>query len=139
MSTRKIEKVQERALRFLHNDNTSSYDTLITKSNVTTMHVRRIKSIACEVFKSLNELNPGFMKDMFQEKDMPYDLRDDHLLVQPKFKKISYGKNTFRYYGSHIWNSLPVKYKSSTSLDAFKEHLKSWDGPKCKCPMCDIS
>ncbi len=137
-SIRKIEKVQERALRFLHNDKISSYDTLIAKSNTTTMHIRRIKSLACEVFKSLNDLNPSFMKDMFQVKEIPYDLRDDQILVQPTFKKISYGKNTFRYYGSHIWNSLPIEFKTSTSLDIFKEHLKSWDGPKCKCPMCDI-
>ena len=137
ISTQKIEKVQERALRFLHNDTVSSYDTLISKSSTTTMHVRRIKSIACEVFKSLNDLNPVFMKEMFQEKDTPYNLRDNQLLLQPKFKKIKYGKNTFRYYGSHIWNSLPIKYKESTTLEAFKEQLKDWDGPTCKCPMCD--
>ncbi len=47
-STRKIEKTQERALRFLLNDKTSSYALLLEKCNSTTLHLRRIK--ACEVF-----------------------------------------------------------------------------------------
>ncbi len=64
-STRKIEKTQERALRFLLNDKTSSYVLLLEKNNSTTIHVRRIKAIACEIFKSLNDRNPSFMKEMF--------------------------------------------------------------------------
>ncbi len=68
-STRKIEKTQERALRFLLNNKTSSYALLLTTSNSTTLHIRRIKAIACEVVKSLNDLNPSFMKEMFKKKD----------------------------------------------------------------------
>ncbi len=42
------------------------------------------------------------MNKMFQIK---YDLRDSNILCQPKFNKITYGKNTFSSYGTHIWNS----------------------------------
>ncbi len=50
--TGKIEKVQERALRFLQNDFKSAYyDKLIENSGFELLHVRRIKLIACEVFK----------------------------------------------------------------------------------------
>ncbi len=91
-STRKIEKTQERALRFLLNDKTSSYALLLEKSNSTTLHVRRIKAIACDVFKSLNDFNPSFMTGMFEKKDIVYDLRDSHSLYQPIFKKITYEK-----------------------------------------------
>ncbi len=66
--TMKIENTQERALRFLLNDKTSSFALLLEKSNSTTLHVRRMKVIACEDFKSLNDLNPSFMKEMFQNK-----------------------------------------------------------------------
>ncbi len=70
----------------------SSYALLLKKSNSTTLHVRRLKSIACEVFKSLNDLNLCFMKEMFKKKDVIYNLRDSHRLYQPIFKKITYGK-----------------------------------------------
>jgi hypothetical protein len=33
-----------------------------------------MKIIALEVFKSLNDLNPKFMNEMFNRKEMPYDL-----------------------------------------------------------------
>ncbi len=68
-STMKIEKTQERALRFLLNDKTSSYALLLEKSNSIRLHVGRIKAIICEVFKSLNDHNPSFMKEMFKKKD----------------------------------------------------------------------
>ncbi len=42
------------------------------------------------------------MNKMFQIKD---DLRDSNILCQPKFNKITYGKNTFSSYGTQIWNS----------------------------------
>ncbi len=54
--------MQERALRFLLNDQKSAYHELLEKCNYTTMLIRRIKTIAMEVFKSLHDLNPTFMK-----------------------------------------------------------------------------
>ncbi len=67
-STKKIELIQERALRFLLNDQKITYHELLEKSNYTTMLIRRIKTIAMEVFKSLHDLNPNFMKEMFNIK-----------------------------------------------------------------------
>ena len=58
----KIEKVQERALRLFHNDNVSSYNDLLLKSQRCIMHVHRLISI--EIFKTLNGLNPTFMNDI---------------------------------------------------------------------------
>ncbi len=135
--TKKIEAIQERALRFMFNDKTSIYSSLLEKCNYTTLHFRCIKAIASEVFKSLNNLNPNFMNKIFQVKDIIYDLRDSNMLCQPKVNKITYGKKTFSYYGTHIWNSLPNNIKESTSLDNFKTMLKACEGPKCQCSMCN--
>ncbi len=38
------------------------------------------------------DLNPSFMKEMFEKKDVRYDLQDLHILYQPIFKKIKYRK-----------------------------------------------
>ncbi len=78
------------------------------------------------------------MNNMFQVKNITYDLRDSNILCQPKFNKIIYGKKTFSYYGTHIWNSLPNNIKESTSLDNFKTMLKALEGPKCQCSMCNV-
>ncbi len=44
------------------------------------------------------------MKEMFNVKETCYNLRDPSLMYLLSFNKIMYGKNTFKYYGSHLWN-----------------------------------
>ena len=61
-SLNKIENIQKRALRFLLNNYESDYKTLLKKSNKCTMEVKRLRTLALETFKTLNDLNPGFMK-----------------------------------------------------------------------------
>ncbi len=51
------------------------------------------------------------MKDVFIQKDVTYGLRDVNLLVQPKFKTVTYGHNTIKYQGSKLWISLPNDLK----------------------------
>ena len=113
----------------MFNDKISTYSSLLEKCGYTMLHVRCIKIIASEVFKSLNDLNPILMSEMFTVKDISYDLRDSNILLQPKFKKITYGKNTFKYYGSHIWNLLPKDVKTCTDINNFNNLLKTWEGP----------
>ena len=64
-SLRKIEKIQERTLRILHNDSTSDYHQLLNKSSKTSMEVKRLRNLALEIFKTLNHLNPEYMKEIF--------------------------------------------------------------------------
>ncbi len=51
VNAKKIEKIQERVLRFMFNDKNSSYSSLLEKCGYNTLLIRRIKSIATEVFK----------------------------------------------------------------------------------------
>ncbi len=39
---------------------------------------------------------------MFNIKELKYSLRDSNIIYQPKFEKVTYGKNTFKYYCTHI-------------------------------------
>ncbi len=47
--TKKIEAIQEKALRFMFNDTTSTYSSLLEKYNYTTLHIRHIKAITSQV------------------------------------------------------------------------------------------
>ncbi len=44
-NTKKIERIQERALRFMFNDHRSTYSALLEKCSYTTLYVQRIKTI----------------------------------------------------------------------------------------------
>ena len=47
-STDKIESIQKRALRLLHDDYTSNYDSLLAKSNKPSMEIKRYRTLALE-------------------------------------------------------------------------------------------
>ena len=50
-NSKKIEKVQERALRFVYDDYTSSYINLLEKALVPSLQIRRIRTMALETYK----------------------------------------------------------------------------------------
>ena len=68
-STNKIEKIQERVLRFL-NDFTSSLQALLASTNTAPLHVRRMKQMASEVFKIVNNISPTYIKDLINIKNL---------------------------------------------------------------------
>ncbi len=96
----------------MFNDKTSTYSSLLAKCNYTTLHIRCIKAIASEVFKSLDNLDPNFMNKMFQVKDITYHLRDSNILCQPKFNKITYGKNDFELLWKTHLELITQQYKA---------------------------
>ncbi len=81
-------------------------------------------------------MSPLYMKDVFIQKDVTYGLRDVNLLVQPKFKNVTYGHNTIKYQGSKLWNNLPNDLKKMNSLSSFKCEIQKRSGPECHCWYC---
>ena len=61
----KMKKIQERASRFIIDDYSSSYEQLLNDSNTSTMAIKRVHSLCTEIFKSLNNLNAPYVKDLF--------------------------------------------------------------------------
>ncbi len=76
---------------------------------------------------------------MFHINQSGYDLRNETILVHPKFKKVMYGYKTFSYYGSHLWNKLPINVKGDISFNTFKTLINKWDGPNCNCSLCNVN
>ncbi len=126
-ASKKVENIQERALHFMFNDEVSTYKSLLDRCGYTFQNIRTIKTTTNEVFRFVHDLNSTFMKEMFNTREISYDLRDKYIMHLPRFNKITYGKNTFKYYASHIWNSLPEGIKTCTSIDVFKSLLKTWE------------
>ena len=40
------------------------------------MHIRNLQLLMIEIFRTKNDLNPAFMKDIFAERDSYYSLRN---------------------------------------------------------------
>ena len=60
-----MQKIHHRALRLLNNDFTSDYSELLNKSGKPSTEVKRLRTLALEMFKTLNNLNPDYMKEIF--------------------------------------------------------------------------
>ena len=130
-SVKKIERLQCRALRFTFNDFTSSYEQLLENSNEPSLSISRIRLLAIEVYKCVNELAPSYLCELFEKHDIPYELRDSNKLTQKAYKTVTHGFRSFSYAGTRLWNSMPPHVKSSISLNVFKERIKAWD--PCEC------
>ena len=68
-----INKIHEMALRIAYNDCVSSFETLLEKDGSLSIHQRNIQSLAIEIFKMNNNLNPNFMKDIFRPINHNYN------------------------------------------------------------------
>ena len=64
-SLKKVENLQKRALRFLYNDYEILYEKLLLKSDRPTMNVNRLRKLCIEIYKTINNLSPEFMRDLF--------------------------------------------------------------------------
>ena len=130
----KQENIQKRALRFLFNDHESTYGQLLDKSKKPTLEVRKLRMLATEIFKTLNDLNPPYMKEIFTQNTIRIPERKKLLVKSTHTKK--YGTDSLRHLGPKIWNSLPQDIRDSTSLFIFKSQIKTWSGPSCSCIAC---
>ena len=139
-STRKIDRIQERALRLLYDDYTSDAVTIISKANKSSICIERYRKLSLEIFKTINDLNPEYMKDIFVKNQDPYGLRNNNRhqydLTNQGFKAFTYGESSLRVLGPKVWNSLPQHFKSEDNLETFKKLIKAWGGYHCKCKMC---
>ena len=135
--SQKIEKVQERNLRLLYNGSFSSYNSVLLEVERPTMEVSRLRRLAIEVFKTLKSLNPDCMHIYF--KNGSHSARRKNNLVINRGKTTTFDEKSLRTQGPKIWNSLLKDVKDLTSLQKFREVIKIWYRPKCKCNICKHS
>ena len=118
-SIRKVEKIQKRCRRIVLDDYDSDYDALLRKSGKVTMEIKRLKAISVlAIFKTVNNLNPNYIKGIFTPKLHP-KVRPNDILVK-HHNTITYGTKSLKTLGPTIWNQLPEDIKSKTSYTKFK-------------------
>jgi hypothetical protein len=136
----KMERLQERALRFVFDDNTSTYDSLLDRAGVTTLTLSRIKIIAAEVYKASHGQSPPYLMDMFTLRpESQHNLRNSNtsLLDLPSVNTFKYGKNSLHFEGVKIWNHLPSNIRCAQNFHSFRQLLRVWKG--CHCAICTIT
>ena len=85
------------------------------------MEFKRLRILITEIFKTLNDSNPVFMKDIFHYSQSKSPKK--HNLHVHSRNTSRYGNNSLRVLGAHIWNSLPENIKSADSIYELRNFL----------------
>ena len=128
VNTKKIEKIQERALRFIYQDYNSSYDILLSRSQLLSLRVRRQRAIALEAFKILNNQTPVYLIDLLTYKSHSYSFRYTNTVEVPQVRTSTYDVRSFHSPAAKMWNSLPQDFRKITSIEQFRTQIGAWSG-----------
>jgi len=134
--TKKMEMIQERALRFIYNDYLSSYDSLLEKSKMPCLKLRRMRILALETFKIIYKESPFYLHDLITVKNNFYSFRYKNTAEIPKVRTTTYGIKSFRYSAAKLWNSLPDSFRQISSFNVFRSNINGWTGESCTCSAC---
>ena len=129
---------RRRVLRFIYNDFQSSTEALLSLSDTSPLHIKRMKLMDCEAYKIINELSPTYIRDLINVKVSQYNFRNEHQASLPQVNSTRYGLKSFRYEAARIWNSLPNNIRTAESFPQFKRLIRTWDGINCKCSSCSV-
>ena len=96
------------------------------------MEVKRLRTLPLEVFKTLNNMNPEYMKETFHKTAFT-----THRLLN-KNHTTKHGNKSLTCLGPQIWNSFPNQIKKEINYTKFKELINDSFGIKCKCNSCSF-
>ena len=133
--TLKIEKLQEKALRYSMLDFKSPYQQLLHNCGKSTLFLQRLQKLMEVIYRILNGLYPSYLNDIITVEELQH-LRCRSRLFIPPFSTVRYGKKSLSYLSPVLWNSLGNDIKECDVLTAFKKRIKLWKGPTCNCGFC---
>ena len=132
----KINRLHERALRIVYQNENLTFQELLDKDNSVTTHHKNLQKLAIEMYKIKNHLSPLPMQELFTEKVNNHDLRNKRSWVTCNVRTVKYGTETIRHMGPKTWELIPAEIKESKSLPEFKERIKRWKPSGCTCRLC---
>ena len=80
----RINRIHDRALRLIYQDNSLSFAELLEKDISVTIHQRNLQVLATEIFKLKNGLSPEIMKELFEMQNPSYDFFCRPLILREK-------------------------------------------------------
>ena len=82
------------------------------------------------IYKAFNKLSPSCSHDYFQPNAMVHRIGTRQATRGDLFSALKnttlYGLQTIQYFGSKLWNTLPIYIRVATSVAAFRSKLKSY-------------
>ena len=100
----KLNLIQTRVLGLVSKGSETEYEKLMKNTLTTQQH--SLQLLMNEIYKMTHCLNPTFMRDVFAERSIHYNLRKEHHLQLPVTKTITYGIENTEYRGCLLMSTL---------------------------------
>ena len=123
---RKLERLQERALRAIYNCGTDTCKDLLCSTNFTSLYNRRLREIVILMYKVRNGLAPDYIGEHFNFANEGYSLRNADFDI-PRYQTIRYVKHSISYLGPYLWSRLSTSDRQRPSLDNFSWNIRKKD------------
>ena len=132
----RINRIHERALRVVYNDENATFEDLLAKDNSVKVHDRNLQVLVTEMFKVKLGISPAIMNDIFKTRECKFNTRNPREFQSHCVNTVHYGTETISYLGPKIWSILPKEYKNIENLTEFKNKIKKWVPQNCPCRLC---
>ena len=107
----RLERLHERALRYVYNDFCNGYDSLCSKIGYL-LSCRGKQDMLLIIFRALKNSMPQYIQFLFNIRENKKHLRGKNKLVLPVAKTTTYGLKSTYYIAAKAWNSLPDNLRS---------------------------
>ena len=133
----KINRLRERCLRVVYNNNQNTFEELLELDNSVSIHYKNLQCLAIELYKIFNGISPDIMKNVFPlNTSSTYDIRNREIFYTRPVKSVYHGTESLSYLAPEIWELVPESIKSAESLSVFKIRIKKWKPENCPCRLC---
>ena len=110
--SRKMERIQERALRAVCKSQTETYKELFTRAKLLTIYNRRLQDIAILTYKAKCGMAPRCVSESFTIKSTHQRVRNCDFEL-PRFDTVAYGRHS-RYQGPFIWSKVSSELRQAS-------------------------
>ncbi len=83
---------------------------------MSTQECQRSRTLVTEVYKAVSGMTPNYIQELFEVKEIPYNLRDPTRTIIPKSNSAT----------NKIWNRFSVDIKTSESPAIFNIKISKW-------------
>lgn len=126
----KILKLQKRACRIILDYNVDDSSDAMKSLKIMSIYDRLYLRKAKFMFKVYNNAAPGYISENFTlRNDVNTSIRlrssSAGCFIPPK-PRTEYFKQSLRYSGCLVWNSLPIEVKTAQTIDTFHNRCLKW-------------